>query len=273
MGNLTRFSALLLAAIAVYGCATSPTGRNQLMLVSPEQAIYASREAYQQTLLPLAKEGRLDNNPAATRRVQEVTGRIVAQAIQQYPHTRNWDWSVRVIDDPNTVNAWCMAGGKMAVYSGLLTKLDPTDDELAQVMGHEVAHAIANHTAEKMSTAMATQMGLLGVAAVSNNSAYRDSALSGAALAAAYAIELPNSRTAETEADVIGIELAARAGYDPRAAISLWDKMARVGGSRPPEFLSTHPDPYNRQRQLARMVPDMMPYYRAEQPRPVYRFR
>ena len=102
MANLMRPAGLLLAGIALSGCATSPTGRNQLMLVSPEQAISASAEAYQQTLLPMAKEGRLDNNPAATRRVQEITGRIVAQAIQQYPHTRNWDWSVRVIDDPDT---------------------------------------------------------------------------------------------------------------------------------------------------------------------------
>jgi predicted Zn-dependent protease len=242
------------------------------MLVSPDQAISASAQAYQQTLTPLAKEGKIDSDPVVSERVQEVTGRIVAQAMQDYPRTQNWDWNVKVIDDPETVNAWCMAGGKMAVYTGLLEKVDPTDDELAQVMGHEVAHAIANHTAEKMSTAMATQVGLLGVAAVSGDSRYRNAALSGAALAAVYAIELPNSRTAETEADVIGIELAAKAGYDPRAAVTLWDKMAKVGGSRPPEFMSTHPDPYNRQKRLSQLVDRVDPYYREIKDRPVYAF-
>jgi len=175
-----------------------------------------------------------------------------------FPATRDWEWSVKVIDDPKTVNAWCMAGGRMAIYTGLIQQLEPTDDELAQVMGHEIAHALANHTAEKMSVALATMVGITAVG-VAAGEEHRGAALAGAALAAKLAVELPNSRTAEAEADRIGIELAARAGYDPRAAVTLWEKMARLGGGRVPEFLSTHPAPENRIESLRALVPQMMP--------------
>jgi predicted Zn-dependent protease len=154
-----------------------------------------------------------------------------------------------VIDEPETVNAWCMAGGRMALYTGLIQKVDPTDDELAQVMGHEIAHALANHTAERMSIAMASQMGVIAVGVASDQPG-RNMAL--AATAAQLAVLLPNSRTAETEADRIGIELAAKAGYDPNAAATLWQKMGAVGGKNPPQFLSTHPAPGNRQQTLTR---------------------
>ncbi len=260
---------ILLMAVLNTACTTSPTGRSQLMLVSPQQAITASKEAYVQTLKPLAEEGKIDNNPAVTKRVKKITGRLIAQAIHDYPKTRNWDWSVKVIDEPDTVNAWCMAGGKMAIYTGLLNKVKPTDDELAQVMGHEIAHALANHTAEKMSVAMASQIGLMAVAVAANDS-NRGAALTGAALAASLAIQLPNSRTAETEADRMGIELAAKAGYDPYAAATLWEKMGRVGGSSPPQFLSTHPSPGNRQATLRNLAPQMMKYYKEDKPHPVY---
>jgi predicted Zn-dependent protease len=261
---------ILFLLIGLAACATSPTGRSQLMLVSPQQAIDASREAYVQTLLPLQKEGKIDSNPATARRIKEITGRIIAQAIQLYPQTRNWDWSVKVIDDPEMVNAWCMAGGKMAIYTGLINKLNATDDEIAQVMGHEISHALANHTAERMSIALATQLGLSGVAIATNDSVYKGAILTGSSLAAATAITLPNSRTAESEADQIGIELAARAGYDPRAAVTLWQKMARVGGGGPPQFLSTHPSPANRQEKLSALANRMMGYYLDKSPRPVY---
>ncbi|MFV0436548.1 MAG: M48 family metallopeptidase [Desulfopila sp.] len=261
---------VILFLILVGGCATSPTGRSQLMLVSPQQAITASREAYVQTLQPLQQEGKIDSNPAVSKRVRTITGRLISQAIKMYPATQSWDWSVKVIDDPEQVNAWCMAGGKMAIYTGLLLKIKPTDDELAEVMAHEISHALANHTAEKMSMAMATQMGMLGVAMAAGDSKYSGMALSGGAMAAAVAITLPNSRTAESEADAMGIELAARAGYDPRAAVTLWDKMGKVGGASPPQFLSTHPSPGNRQATLSALATKMMPYYQQPGPHPVY---
>ncbi len=261
---------LILLLFTMGGCTTSPTGRSQLMLVSPEQAISASKEAYVQTLKPLDDKGKIDNDPQLTRRVKLITGKLIAQAIKQYPHTRNWEWSVKVIDDPKVVNAWCMAGGKMAIYTGLINKVKPTDDELAQVMGHEIAHALANHTAEKMSVQMASQIGMMAVAVAASDSDYQGAALTGAALAAQMAIQLPNSRTAEREADLMGIELAARAGYNPNAAATLWQKMGSVGGSSPPEFFSTHPAPGNRQATLRALAPKMMPYYQAKIKRPVY---
>lgn len=258
--------AVLLLSVAA--CATSPTGRNQLMLVSEESAINASKTAYTEMLKPLEEEGKLDNDPVLKARVDRITGRLIAQAIVMRPETREWEWSIRIIDDPETVNAWAMAGGRMALYTGLVEKIEPTDDELAQVLGHEISHALAKHTAEKMSVAMATQLGVLAVAA----STEKQGALVGAALAAKLAVELPNSRTAETEADRIGIELAAKAGYDPRAAATLWRKMAKVGGNGMPQFLSTHPSPANREETLGRLATEMMPYYQAKGERPSFKF-
>jgi predicted Zn-dependent protease len=155
----------------------------------------------------------------------------------------------------------------MAIYTGLIQKVDPTDDELAQVMGHEISHALANHTQERMSVAMASQLGALAVGIASDSAA----GMAAAQGAAAVAITLPNSRTSETEADRIGIELAAKAGYDPRAAATLWQKMEKAGGNGPPQFLSTHPAPGNRQANLAALAPQMMQYYEAPGARPVYK--
>jgi predicted Zn-dependent protease len=155
----------------------------------------------------------------------------------------------------------------MAVYTGLLSKIDPTDDELAQVMGHEISHALANHTAERMSVAMATSAGVAVAGIVSEEPGV---AMSAAALAAQFAIQLPNSRASEGEADEIGIELAAKAGYDPRAAVTLWQKMAQVGGEGPPQFMSTHPSPGNRQERLAELVPQMQPFYQPNASHPTH---
>jgi len=258
----------LILAVLIVACATSPTGRHQLMLVSEESAIAASKQAYVEMIKPYAKEGRIDNDPALKDRVHRITGRLIAQAIKMRPETKNWDWSIKIIDDPETVNAWAMAGGKMALYSGLVEKLNPTDDELAQVLGHEIAHALAKHSAEKMSVSMASSVGVMAVGVAADS---KGLALTGAALAAALAVQKPNSRAAESEADHIGIELSAKAGYDPRAAVTLWQKMAKVGGKGPPEFLSTHPAPENREKKLAALVPQMMPYYEQKGERPFYR--
>jgi predicted Zn-dependent protease len=262
------FTAALVLLVAA--CATSPTGRRQLMLVSEEQAISSSRQAYAQEMGKYQKEGKLVTDPRTLKRVSVITERLVAQAVKMRPDSAKWQWSVQVIDDPKTVNAWCMAGGRMALYTGLIMKVDPTDDELAQVMGHEIAHALANHTAERMSTAMAANAGILAAGLVSDNPGQ---AMAMAAAAATVAIKLPNSRTAENEADQIGMDLAARAGYDPRAAVTLWQKMAKVGGNAPPEWLSTHPSDTTRQDRLSALAPKMMPYYQAGGARPTYPVR
>lgn len=259
---------LILTTVLLISCATSPTGRHQLIIVSEKSAIAASKQAYTEMLKPYAEEGKIDNDPALQKRVYKITGRLIAQAIKMRPETKDWEWSIKIIDDPKTVNAWAMAGGKMALYTGLVEKLNATDDELAQVLGHEIAHALAKHSAEKMSVALASSIGVAAVGVVSDR---KGLALTGASLAAALAIQMPNSRAAESEADVIGIELAAKAGYDPRAAITLWQKMARVGGQGPPEFLSTHPAPENREKKLESLVPSMMPYYEQKGERPLYK--
>ena len=118
------------------GCATSPTGRSQFMLISPEAAIVESETAYLSTVGELDREGKLVTDPELVGRIARITGRLVTVAEQTFPGSRDWQWSVAIIDDPDTVNAWCMAGGRMAVYTGLIEQLQLTDDELAQIMGH-----------------------------------------------------------------------------------------------------------------------------------------
>jgi len=266
-----RITLVAMLAALVAACATSPTGRTQLMLVSEQQAISASRQAYVQEIGKARQAGKLVSDPRLLKRVEVITGRLVAQAVKMRPDSARWEWSVQVIDDPKAVNAWCMAGGRMAIYTGLIQQVDPTDDEIAQVMGHEIAHALANHTAERMSVAMASSAGVIAAGILADNSG---AAMASAAVAAKLAVDLPNSRTAETEADRIGIELAARAGYDPRAAVTLWQKMGAVGsGKAPPAFLSTHPSDAERQQRLGRLAPKMMPYYQSTGARPSHPVR
>lgn len=264
---------LLLLLLLFAACATSPTGRSQFMMISPEMAISKSKSAYIQALTPFQEDGRLNSDPQVARRIRHITGRLIAQAIKKYPHTSDWEWSVKVIDDPETVNAWCMAGGKMAIYTGLLEKIEPTDDEIAEVMGHEISHAVANHTAEKMSWGTATKVALTGLAIGLGSTENAEAYMAGAAALAGVGVTLPNSRAAEVEADAMGIELAAMAGYDPRAATTLWEKMGKEGGSRPPQFLSTHPSPENRQETLTLLAQKYMPYYLDKSRRPVYKLK
>lgn len=255
------------AAMTLAACSTSPTGRSQFLLFSEESAIASSKQAYTEMLTPLAKEGKINNDKQLKARVDRIAERIVAQAIKLRPETKSWAWEMQVIDDDETANAWAMAGGKMALYTGLVTQLKPSDDELAQVIGHEISHALAKHSAEKMSIATASQVGVVAVGIATDS---KGVAMTGASLAAAVAITLPNSRSMESEADRIGIELAAKAGYDPRAAVTLWDKMGKLGGGGQPQFLSTHPNPATRSQTLKGFVPEMMPYYEAKGTRPTY---
>lgn len=268
---LFRYLPLSFVLLLLTACATAPvTGRSQLMIMPESQAISASKEAYAQMIGPFEAEGKLDSDPKLKARIDRITGKLIAQAVKYRPETEDWEWSVHIIDEPNTVNAWCMAGGRMAIYTGLIQQINPSDDELAQVMGHEIAHALAKHTAEKMSVAMATQVATVLVATQFEN---KGLALQGASLAAALAISLPNSRTAETEADRIGIEIAAKAGYDPAAAVTLWQKMGQNTGARDSDFLSTHPAPGKRMKTLAKLESQMRPYYESDIERPTYKLK
>jgi len=225
------------------------------MIVSPDSAIVESQKAYASTVGELDQNNQLVTDPAWVKRIETITGRLVTEAIKLDPSTKDWKWSVAIIDDPDTLNAWCMAGGRMAIYTGIVTQLNLSDDEIAQIMGHEISHALANHTAERMSRAVLMNGALAATAVVTDNNGY---VLTGTAMAAKVALELPNSRTAESEADEIGIELATRAGYNPDAAVSLWKKMAEAGGGGGPEFLSTHPSPDNRASRLDKLGEKML---------------
>lgn len=258
-----KIAGAIVFAILLAGCATNPiTGRSQFMVVSEDMAISSSASAYASMMGDLGKKKQVAAPSERTRKVREITDRLIAQAVKFRPDSASWKWEVQVIDDPKTVNAFCMAGGKMAIYSGMWEKLHATDDEVAQVMGHEIGHALLSHTRERMSIAMTssvvTQVAAIAVA----NERNQGLALTGAELAAMLAIQLPNSRESESEADQVGIELAARAGYDPKAAVTLWDKMGKLGGS-PPEFLSTHPSPEHRAERLKALGTQVEPLYLA----------
>ena len=248
---------LTCAVLTLAGCEANPvSGRQQFVFVSEEQAQSSAAQAYAQTLQQAQQKGKLDDNSAQTQRVQRVTQRLIAQAQRMYPPSAGWQWQMAVIDTPE-LNAWVMPGGKMAMYTGLLDKLKLSDDEIAQVMGHEIAHAILGHGRERMSRALATDLSLqLGSVLAGQD-------LSGLAPLAQVGVLLPNSRASESEADRYGLEMAARAGYDPQAAITLWQKMARANTSSTPQFLSTHPSPENRLQALAALVPQFTPVYQA----------
>ncbi|MGE5640219.1 MAG: M48 family metallopeptidase, partial [Clostridia bacterium] len=175
------------------------------------------------------------------------------------PDAPKWPWEVHVLSSKE-VNAWCMAGGKVAVYTGLIEQIKPSDDELAAVLGHEMGHALREHVREQASRQMGEQLALGVVGAVFN---VPDIVQQLAPTVLDVTFNLPHSRAQESEADRVGVELAARAGYDPRAAISLWQKMEKLGGSKPPQILSTHPSDAARLKDLASITEKVMPLYQA----------
>jgi predicted Zn-dependent protease len=268
----SRWLAVAALISALAGCATNTiTGRSQLALVSEEQAISGSASAYSNMIGQYSKKGKVIVGTPRAERIRDITNRLVAEAVRFRPDSASWGWQVQVIDEPKTVNAFCMAGGKMGIYSGLWEKLGATDDEIANVMGHEIGHALASHTREKMSVAMSTSLGAAVLAAIvsarGGGSGY-DGTRDMIESAANVGVNLPNSREAESEADQIGIELAARAGFDPRAAVTLWQKMAKLSGGQGSEFLSTHPSPQNRIARLNELVAKVDPYYVQAKSRP-----
>lgn len=230
--------------------------RTQLMAVSADEINSASNQAYRKMLQDAEKKQQLNRDAAMVARVRTIAKRLIPATAHFRPDAVQWNWETNVFTSAE-VNAFCMAGGKIGVYSGLIEKLRITDDELAAVMGHEIAHALREHVREQVSAQQAAKLPGVVLAIVTGNQALAD--LSD--MVSDVTLTLPKSRQAEQEADEIGVELAARAGYDPRAAISLWQKMTHLGGSRPPEFLSTHPNPESRIQDLERTTAVVMPLY------------
>ncbi len=261
--------ALLSIAAVTVGCTavqTTQSGavgvdRKQYMsgLVSEAALQQEANAQYSQLIAQARQQGVLDVNSAQVSRVRTITQKLIQQVGVFRPDAANWNWEVHVLN-VDEANAWCMPGGKIAVYAGLIERLKLSDDELAAVIGHEIAHALREHAREQVSRQMATEMGLTVLSAVTGSQA---TSQLGSKLSEVM-FTLPHSRSNETEADQIGVELAARAGYDPRAAITLWQKMESLGGGAPPEFLSTHPSAQSRMADLKVAADKVMPLYQKQ---------
>ena len=259
--------AAVAAALLVAACANTTSGsvatggqsRSQFMMVSPETVMSQSLQYYDKQNKEARSEGTLITSGPEWSRVNAVMQRLVPQVAAFRPDAGRWPWQLVLIDE-DTVNAHVMAGGKITVYTGLIRKLRLSDDEIAAVMGHEMAHALREHTREKMSQAAA---GDLAIAVGGALLGVGQGAVQLAGLGKQLALDLPFSRHMESEADLYGLELAARAGYDPRAAITLWQKMAQAGGGSGPGFLSTHPSAGDRMGALQAAMPRVLPLYEA----------
>jgi len=255
---------VLLAAMALGACATTTeegtvgVQRSQLLLVSSAEMDQAAAAQYQQLIQSATPKGAVNHDPKQVERVRRIANRLIPQTAVFRKDALDWKWEVNVLTSPE-VNAWCMPGGKIAVYTGLIEKLQITDDELAAVMGHEISHALREHGRERASQQLATQMGASAVGAVLG---IGQTGTDLAGLVGQVTYLLPYSRIHETEADRMGVELAARAGYDPRAAITLWQKMAKLSsGGAPPALLSTHPSNEARIKDLTEFSQKVLPLY------------
>jgi predicted Zn-dependent protease len=251
---------LLLAAAA--GCSSNPyTGRRQLLLVDEKTERQLGVTSYQQTL----GESRISTDP---REVEPVTrvGRRIAEAAAK----PEMQWEFNVIVDDKTMNAWCLPGGKIAFYTGIFPVLQD-EAGMAFVMGHEVAHALLHHGAERMSQGMVSEgaTSLLGVVLGSKSAAVQQGVLAAFGAATNVGVLLPFSRKHETEADRVGLQLMAKAGYDPRASVEVWKRMSAKGGEQPPQWLSTHPSHESRIQDLESHLAQAMSLYEISPRAPV----
>ncbi|WP_239189001.1 M48 family metallopeptidase [Candidatus Nitrotoga sp. HW29] len=252
--------------IALGGCKTTTSGgavgakRSQLMLVSSQQLEQVAEQSYTKLKADAEQKGILNQDRAMLDRLLAITNRIKPHTATFRPDAPSWKWETNIISDKQ-LNAFCMPGGKIIFYSGLIDELKLTDDEIAVVLGHEVAHALREHSREQVSQAIAANTTIsVGAALLGLSGGIAD--LAGAGYQALIATKF--SRTDETEADRIGLELSARAGYDPRAGVTLWQKMMKTnGGQRPPEFLSSHPADLTRIQHIEKLLPTVMPLYEA----------
>ncbi|MEW6442191.1 MAG: M48 family metallopeptidase [bacterium] len=253
MGNNSRSRSLFWGAclLVLAGCATAPvTGRQELILVPFDQEVQMGAQAYQEIL----QSEPVSNDPAWTGLVQRV-----GQRIAQVSDMPKLNWEFKVIESKE-INAFCLPGGKVAVYTGILP-IAKTEAGLAAIIGHEVGHAVARHAGERMSHALLVNLGLSAADLSLQNSQYKSTILAAMGLGANVGVLLPYSRKQESESDHIGTVYMAKAGYDPREAVRLWERMDKVGGERPPSFLSTHPAPSDRIQELQVIAQDAMQYY------------
>ena len=257
-------------ALTLAGCATVQTTRpgavdierKQMMLVSEASVEQGAQQAYLGEVQKAEASGKLNADPALTARIHHITDRIIPVTATFRPDAPNWKWEVNTLTTPE-MNAYAMPGGKIMVYSGLVEKLQLSDGEISAVLGHEISHALREHTRERVSRVYEEQVALVGLAVLTGAG---PGTMELANQVASTTFELPHDRQQEAEADVMGLELMARAGYDPHEAISLWKKMMAAEKSEPPQFLSTHPASANRIADLERHMPQVLPLYLAAAP-------
>lgn len=226
-------------------------------LVSAEEMEQMAEQQYRQTLREAAQQNALapSSNPQL-KRLRAIAERIIPHALDWNPRAKDWKWEVNLIGSKQ-INAWCMPGGKIAFYTGILNQLQLTDDEVAAVMGHEIAHALREHARERAGKNAATNIGANILSQILGAGALGQQVIGGGA----QLLSLSFSRDNETQADLVGLELAARAGYDPRAGITLWNKMSAANKGAPPQWLSTHPAGSSRIAEIERNLPKVMPIY------------
>lgn len=268
MTHLRRLSllSLLLAALTLGGCQTTTSGgavgtdRQQLLLVSSQQLEQMAAQSYSKLTSEAAAKGTLNTDASMLRRLRAIAQRIEPQTKIFRPDAPDWKWEVNMINS-SELNAFCMPGGKIIFYSGLIRQLNLSDEEIAVVMGHEISHALREHSREQVSQALAAQSAIgLGAALFGFGQGSAD--IAGVLYQSLVATRF--SRTDENEADRMGLELSARAGYDPRAGVTLWQKMIKANsGGSPPVFLSTHPTEASRVQQIEELLPTVLPLYKA----------
>ena len=252
------------AAVLLWSCSSVPiTGRKQLNLVSDSEVLASSLASYKEYMASAKVSSNTTQNATVTR-----VGKAIAAATESYlnnngmaSEVQNFAWEFNLVQS-DELNAFCMPGGKIVVYEGLM-KIIGSDDELAVVLGHEVAHAVAKHSNERMSQQMvaAAGAGLLGLALSEKSDVTKTAAVAAFGLGAEVGVLLPFSRSHESEADHMGLVLMTLAGYDPGAAPVFWRKMAAKGGDKPPELLSTHPSDETRIADLERLLPEVRAQY------------
>jgi predicted Zn-dependent protease len=264
--QLNNVARALLAALALWCAAPAladgiDVGKPSVMrnLVPAKQIEEQARQQYGQLIKDAAAKGALapDAHPQL-RRLRAIAHKLIPHAERFNPRAKEWRWEINLIGS-KSINAFCMPGGKIVFFTGILDKLKLTDDEVAMVMGHEIAHALREHARERMAKSVATDLGaaLLGELIGGGNYA-------GAFRFGGNLLNLKFSRNDESEADLVGLDLAARAGYDPRAGISLWQKMAAASKGGQLEFLSTHPSGSSRIEDIEAQLPKVMPLYEAQ---------